>query len=403
MTHISSPITPPPQLLSFSRGKTLYPVHILVCALGLLWSVGRLDHPVAYAQSLSLETSPGEIGQVVEVTIHVNAAPTAVKSLGFDVLYDSTVLQYAGSFTRGNMVSGFTFFSANEPVPGRTRVAGFSVGDQIEVGHSGTLVTLQFQVLNPGQTTVSISRQVDDIAGWATQAGLFESITSQTPTEVTQDTASQASPEQPEQTNAEASQPSTTTAGLSTQPSTSRPSGSSAAPPPAGQPAARSVSPMSIVKPLTDAEKTTASGTAARRPASPPPAEVREVGTAQTRDVAQPSQNTQVTGYAAREDSSGARYGTQKGTTSDTSGPVRTEAPQPEGTAPHTAIRPPASGEQLAKVMAPTPVPARTAPVSDTLQPVGPLSQTVRVLLFAFVAVLLGVVLVVLASTARAK
>ena len=118
----------------------------------------------------------GHPGMEVTIPITVASAPNDVASLGFDVSFDPSVLQYTG-YTRGNLVQAFDFFDVSTPESGLLRVGGFEAGaDTIAEGASGTLVELRFLVIDcvPQDTSdLPIDSLKDDLSGWPVCPGRF--------------------------------------------------------------------------------------------------------------------------------------------------------------------------------------------------------------------------------------
>jgi hypothetical protein len=119
---------------------------------------------------------PAPGGSHPAIPIKILNAPDQVAALGFDVIYDPTVLEYEG-YERGDLVMGWDFFDVSSPETGVVRVGGFEAGpDIISPGTTGLLVTLRFHALwvNPtpdDRSDLFILNQKDDVAGWSACPG----------------------------------------------------------------------------------------------------------------------------------------------------------------------------------------------------------------------------------------
>jgi len=76
------------------------------------------------------------------------------------------VLEYAGTFSKGDLTTGFSFFNVTNPTSGTIRVGGFTVGNEIAAGAGGTIVCVDFNVLSCQTTSLVLGNVVDDIANW---------------------------------------------------------------------------------------------------------------------------------------------------------------------------------------------------------------------------------------------
>lgn len=121
------------------------------------------------AQGLHTEISPGQTDNVVRCTVHIDRAPNAVSALGFEVVYDPMIWRYSGHFVAGELASRLNFFNAHEATPGRIRIGGGAMSSRLEPGSSGALLTMDFQVLQPGTANLHFENLVDHVAGWSTR------------------------------------------------------------------------------------------------------------------------------------------------------------------------------------------------------------------------------------------
>ena len=389
----------------------------LLGLLILVWGTLGMGIPGGFSQNLSFNAQQGEVGDTVTFTIRVDGAPNTVEAFGFDVLYDRDVLQYTGSFIPGEMVNRFGFFNVNEANPGRTRVAGFSISDRVAAGRSGAIVTLEFTVIKPGNATLSLVNLVDDVAGWTTQAGLFEGLSAQSPADESEKGASQPPSEAPAEVAAQpsAEPPQDAASPLSTEPSGgvtprsplsqggdtaafSRRAQSQSEDPPRALPTT-----AIIAKPTEgrQAEKETSS----LSPATPPVAATGSVGHSPAPRVGSPSPSApSPRSERATEATSETREAAPHGAP-DTAPPATVETRQQTSlgvsetvrgkvTLPHDAT----SGQKVATVVGRQKTSMTTDPEQTASQAGGFLSQGTRTLVFMGVAIVLGVVAVILAS-----
>jgi len=77
------------------------------------------------------------------------------------------------AYTRGDLVEGWDFFNANNPVDGVVRVGGFTTREKIAEHAGGRVVKLTFTIIGASDNTLTLSRLVDDIIGWSTKNGSF--------------------------------------------------------------------------------------------------------------------------------------------------------------------------------------------------------------------------------------
>lgn len=381
-------------------------VNVILCLL--LGVIFCLKVSLGHA-ALIIDSQSGQVGDTVTFTIHIQAAQNVVNALGFDILYDRNVLEYTGSFSRGDVVDGFNFFSVNEPRPGRTRVAGFTVGEGIAAGRSGVMVTLEFRVAAPGSASLTIVRQVDDVNGWSTQAGVFDGMTATEPSEtvasesppeqatedasqiatgVTDESASQQSTESTEAMVAESSSDAQTARSIS---STSKPSNLTTPPTASVQTGG---GPIVISRSFTTSKETDARAPGVTVATTPTR---RETATSSVTEegLSSPRQETDATG------SSDSGIVTQQTRLlEETSEPFRPGgADTPQQTVSRMAVqrqdasRPAHEAEHR---VTPQTVPrARAFGVGEatgTARPVGILTPTTRLLVFGLLAVLLCVV-----------
>ncbi|MEZ4528550.1 MAG: Ig-like domain-containing protein [Desulfobacterales bacterium] len=144
--------------------------------VGLL-SLCILFGTAAYGANLEMDTHTASQGDTVIFTVSVNNAPNQVAAFGFDINFDSTVLEYK-SHEKGALVqSGFSLFDANEISAGQLRIGGVDFGaSPIQQGGTGILVRLTFLVLQNKSCEVQLLDLKDDFKTWSTKNGQFEKI-----------------------------------------------------------------------------------------------------------------------------------------------------------------------------------------------------------------------------------
>ena len=135
-----------------------------------------------YAQSLEINDQSAEVGDTVNFTVSMSNIPNAVGALQFEVSYDTSVLDFTDNFTKGDLVSGFSYFDVSEISSGQIRVAGITT-TELEAGSSGEVVKLEFTVKSCTNSTLTLTGLEDDLSGWSTGNGQFScAATAVTPT-----------------------------------------------------------------------------------------------------------------------------------------------------------------------------------------------------------------------------
>ncbi len=128
-------------------------------------------------QAASLEISDQTVtsaASTIEYTILVSAAPNEVKAFGFDIIYDTTILDYIDQ-KKGVLISEFDFFAANEVENGTIRIGGFATSEKkIDAEAGGILMTLSFKVLQCKNSLLQLAELKDDIKTWQVKNGQFE-------------------------------------------------------------------------------------------------------------------------------------------------------------------------------------------------------------------------------------
>jgi hypothetical protein len=138
---------------------------LVAVLITLVW----LGISTGQAQTLSIDSQRGELGETVSFNVWVDQAPNDVGAFSFDVTYDPEVLAYKNK-VQGELLGSFVFNAVDRG--NRVQVAGFSAKEFV-AGSSGRLVTLEFEVKNPGDTELAIENLVDHVASWSVQSGFF--------------------------------------------------------------------------------------------------------------------------------------------------------------------------------------------------------------------------------------
>lgn len=125
------------------------------------------------AAQLELDDQTGQLGDRVTFTLSVNNAPNEVSSLGVDIGFNQSVLEFQSADFSGTLLEGWSFKQVSNPLPGVLRLGGFTVVDAIEAGESGDLVKLEFEVIGTEDCPLPLSALRDGIAGWTTKDGTF--------------------------------------------------------------------------------------------------------------------------------------------------------------------------------------------------------------------------------------
>ncbi len=120
----------------------------------------------------------GGPGVTVTVPVKIQSATNLVNSLGFEVTYNTAILDYVG-YSRGECVTNFDYFDVNEKQNGLLVVGGFEAGpDVIPQGANCVVVYLEFEVLCDEPGTIyplaELQNLVDDLAGWPASGACFK-------------------------------------------------------------------------------------------------------------------------------------------------------------------------------------------------------------------------------------
>lgn len=127
----------------------------------------------ASGTALEIDDRSGTLGSQVVFTVSVNSAPNAVSSLGVDIGFDPSVLEYVSEDFTGTLVEGWSFKQVTNPAAGVLRLGAFTTVQEIAAGSSGSLVKITFKVIGQQDCSLPLSALKDDIAGWGTDPGQF--------------------------------------------------------------------------------------------------------------------------------------------------------------------------------------------------------------------------------------
>jgi len=128
--------------------------------------------------TLDIGRSAGTPGSAVTIPVRIQSSPNTVGSLGFEVTFNSCVLDYTG-FDRGVLVNDFDFFDCVIPAGENSivRCGGFKATGGIATGDSGDVIGLNFNVIDcePGLFyTLDLQELKDDISSWPISLGCFQ-------------------------------------------------------------------------------------------------------------------------------------------------------------------------------------------------------------------------------------
>ncbi len=120
---------------------------------------------------LTIDDIDARFKREITVPVRINN-PFNIKSFGFDLIFDSGTLEFAG-IEIGSLLNGFTMVDANEISEGVVRVGGFS-SEPIMTSSPSVLVRLKFRVSGRAKESspLSITNTFDDIKNAATRPGV---------------------------------------------------------------------------------------------------------------------------------------------------------------------------------------------------------------------------------------
>jgi len=130
---------------------------------------------IIQAELLTVQNKTGDTGEEVTVTISVSNAANSVKAFGFDIIYDSSVLEF-NRYVPGTLLTGYTFYDAIQVDTDRIRVGAVSANSSryIHESQSGNLIFFKFDVLESKTSDIEIVNLKDEILNWETQNGEFK-------------------------------------------------------------------------------------------------------------------------------------------------------------------------------------------------------------------------------------
>lgn len=142
----------------------------------LMWCILCISTHAVSASVIRIDSKSAAPGETVTFTVSAADVTDAVQALGFEVVYDATVLQFRG-FSPGSLTQKFTHFSASNTDFGTVRIGGFDAGENtIQQGASGVLLRMDFEVAEGKDCALQIRNLLDDVKGWSAGDGSFYGI-----------------------------------------------------------------------------------------------------------------------------------------------------------------------------------------------------------------------------------
>jgi len=119
-------------------------------------------------------------GDTVGFVVMLSPGPTDLSAFGFEIRFNSAVLEYVG-YTPGSVRNRFDFFEVSNPSEGVLRTAGISVSP-MKIDKAADLLHLEFKCrsCDEKESLLAFSRKMDDFAEWDTQPGIFSCIAEET-------------------------------------------------------------------------------------------------------------------------------------------------------------------------------------------------------------------------------
>ena len=125
--------------------------------------------PVSAGSHIRTRRLVADTDEKITFALTIVQAPNQVRALGFEVVYDPTVLKYS-SYTRGALIEKFDMFEVNRLRNGLLRVGGVEArNDFMAPGTSGELVRLEFQVIGKGNPSLQLVKLKDHISSWGVE------------------------------------------------------------------------------------------------------------------------------------------------------------------------------------------------------------------------------------------
>ncbi len=127
----------------------------------------------ASASIIMLDSQTGRFGEEVTFTVKIGPSSAGVEAFGFDIKFDSSILKYIG-FSRKEITNKLDLFNVHSPSYNLLRIGGLSI-NPLKLDNSVELVQLKFTCLSnsAGESSLNISRMVDDFSEWRIQNGTF--------------------------------------------------------------------------------------------------------------------------------------------------------------------------------------------------------------------------------------
>jgi outer membrane protein assembly factor BamB len=138
--------------------------------------------------TIDIAESQGVTGSEIEIPVRIQNAPNTVSSFGFNVIYDSTILEYTG-LKKAELTGDFST-GAKVVSQGELLVGGYYTGPEIfgiPQGASGDVVLLKFMVKGGTDGScylLAMGNLTDDIKQFTSSDGYF-CIKDMTPPEIT--------------------------------------------------------------------------------------------------------------------------------------------------------------------------------------------------------------------------
>jgi len=131
--------------------------------------------PELQAEMVIIHNQQGHVGDDITITFTISNAANTVSAMGFDVLYDSSILEYIG-FSPGPLLDQYSMCYVNQVHDDCLRLGALEHNKNIKPHQSGELIVLTFHVIDFGTSEIELVRPKDDIRNWQIQNGIFNTI-----------------------------------------------------------------------------------------------------------------------------------------------------------------------------------------------------------------------------------